>query len=97
MSVEKFSISLPRDVVADLDEIASAEGLTRSSLIREMAAEYVSARRSAAHDAARRTRIESAIEGFESVASSWGDDSLSAAQLLAEVRGDRAEAPGADG
>jgi len=34
MAVDKFSISLPEELVASVDEIAAAGGLTRSAVIR---------------------------------------------------------------
>jgi metal-responsive CopG/Arc/MetJ family transcriptional regulator len=86
MPVEKFSISLPEDLVAALDELAAEDGLTRSALIREATASYVTHRTSAAREEERRARIDSAIEGFRRVGEQWGPDERTAAEVLREFR-----------
>lgn len=86
MAVEKFSISLPEELVADLDEFAGQDALTRSGLIREVVSEYVSKRRSATYEAERRARILGAIEGFKRIAEEWGPDERTAVELLREMR-----------
>jgi len=86
MAVEKFSISLPEELVTSLDEIAAEEGLTRSALIREVTSEYVTRRTSAGYEAERRRRIDSAIEGFKRVAEMWGPDDRTAVEILREFR-----------
>lgn len=86
MGVEKFSISLPEELAISLDEIAAADGLTRSAVIREVTAEYVAKRGSAAREAERRARIDGAIAGFERIAARWGPDERSVAEVLSEMR-----------
>ncbi|MDO8847090.1 MAG: ribbon-helix-helix protein, CopG family [Coriobacteriia bacterium] len=86
MAVEKFSISLPEELVADLDEFAGQDALTRSGLIREVVSEYVSKRRSATYEEERHARITRAIEGFERLADEWGPDERSSLDLLHEIR-----------
>lgn len=86
MAVEKFSISLPEELVADLDEFADQDALTRSGLIREVVAQYVSQRRSATYEEERHARIARAIEGFERLAREWGPDERSSLELLHEIR-----------
>ena len=86
MAVEKFSISLPEDLAGQVDDLAAAEGLTRSALIREATASYVASRASAAHEAERRARIDEALAGFDVVASAWGADDRSGIDYLREVR-----------
>lgn len=88
MAVDKFSISLPEDLASDIEQIAHADGLSRSAVIREAAASYVASRKSAARDRVRRERIDSALASFEEVASSWGEDPLTS---LAHLRRLRAE------
>jgi len=95
MAVDKFSISLPEDLVADLDEIAQADGSTRSAVIREAAAEYVAVRRSAAYEDTRRRRVSAAIEGFDRIAAEWGEDTSTSLDLLLQVRGEADAASGA--
>lgn len=86
MAVDKFSISLPEDLASDIEQIAHADGLSRSAVIREAAATYVASRKSAARDRARRERIDSALAGFEEVASSWGEDPLNSRAHLRRLR-----------
>jgi len=86
MAVEKFSISLPEELVADIDEFAGQDALTRSGLIREVIAEYASRRRSATYEEERHARILGAIEGFKRIAEEWGPDERTAVELLREVR-----------
>ena len=86
MAVEKFSISLPEELVADLDEFAGQDALTRSGLIREVVSEYVSKRRSATYEEERHARITRAIEGFERLSREWGPDERTAVELIREMR-----------
>lgn len=86
MAVEKFSISLPEELVADLDEFAGQDALTRSGLIREVVSDYVSRRRSAAYEEERHARVTRAIEGFRRIAEEWGPDERSSLDLLHEMR-----------
>lgn len=88
MAVEKFSISLPRDLTEELDDLARARGVTRSALIREAAAEYVTSRESAARETERKRRVARSLAGFDAIAASWGAEERSAAELLAEIRGE---------
>lgn len=97
MPVDKFSVSLPEELVADVDEIASADGMTRSAVIREATADYVAARRSADSEAKRRERVDRAIAGFADLARRWGPDERTGVQYLADLRSEdashAAEAP----
>jgi len=90
MAVEKFSISLPKELVSDVDALADADGLTRSALIREATVAYVAERNSAEFEAKRRTRIDDALAGLEVVAAGWGDDEHSGLEYLSEIRGEGA-------
>lgn len=86
MAVDKFSISLPEELVADLDEFAGQDALTRSGLIREVVTEYVSKRRSAAYEQERHARITRAIEGFERLARESDPGEKGSLETLQEVR-----------
>jgi predicted transcriptional regulator len=89
--VDKFSISLPTDLVAELDEIALSEGSTRSAVIREAASEYVAARTSAESERSRKRRVATAMAGFDAIADDWGADSTTSLEYLLEIRGERGE------
>jgi Arc/MetJ-type ribon-helix-helix transcriptional regulator len=88
MGVDKFSISLPTDLLEQIDEIVRDEGSSRSGVIREAAAAYVAARASETYEAERKQRIDEALEGFDSIAELWGPDDRSGLELLAELRGE---------
>jgi predicted transcriptional regulator len=88
MAVDKFSISLPADLLVAVDDIAQADGLSRSGVIREATAAYVTARASAAYEAERTRRVGEALEGFDEVAAGWGADDRSSLELLRELRGE---------
>jgi predicted transcriptional regulator len=88
MSVDKFSISLPEELVAELDRIANAEGLTRSALIREAAASYVAGVDARRREDARKRDVSAAIEGFDLLAADWGADDATGLDLLEAVRGE---------
>jgi metal-responsive CopG/Arc/MetJ family transcriptional regulator len=86
MPVDKFSISLPSELVDELDDLAQSEGLTRSGLIREAAAEYVAVRKSSDAEEARRHRIGEAIAAFDRIAASWPPGGKPSLELLHEIR-----------
>jgi len=86
MAVDKFSVSLPEELVASVDEIAAAGGLTRSAVIREATAEYVTRRATGEYAAERRRRVDAALAGFDRIAKEWGPDERSATDLLRELR-----------
>ncbi len=92
MAVDKFSISLPEELVAEVDEFARVDGLTRSAVIREATTAYVAERRSTQYEQARRDRVGRAIESFEAIAAEWGADERSGADYLAELRGEKGTA-----
>ncbi len=97
MAVEKFSASLPSDLVRRLDEIAHAEGLSRSGVLREAAAEFAAAHEAKSAKALHRDRVRQAISAFDEIAVAWGDDTLSTLDHLRSVRGldaENGEVPG---
>jgi predicted transcriptional regulator len=85
--VDKFSVSLPEELAAELDDIAKAEGLTRSAVVREATADYVAARRAAEYQTRRREQIDRAIAGFQDMATRWGPDERTGLHYLGELRG----------
>ena len=89
MAVEKFSISLPEELVCEIDDLAKADGLTRSAIVREATSEYVAVRRSKTYEADRRRRIGQAIEGMKRMATEWGPDEKTGLEYLHELREER--------
>jgi metal-responsive CopG/Arc/MetJ family transcriptional regulator len=86
VAVDKFSVSLPADLVHELDGLADKRGLTRSGVIREAAAEYVAERKSADAEQARRCRIDEAIAAFDRIASSSPVGGRPSLEVLREIR-----------
>jgi predicted transcriptional regulator len=95
MPAEKLSISLPEGLAAHIDALAASDGVSRSYLIQEAAAQYVASREGAARDQARRAAVGSAIAGFDSVAAVWGQDEKPGVEYLADVRGEDSATPAA--
>lgn len=88
MPAEKISISLPQSLAGRIDELAAHDGVTRSFLIQEAAAQYVASREAVERHASIRASIASAIAGFDEIARNWGEDERSVLDYLAEIRGE---------
>lgn len=90
MAVDKFSISLPEALLAELDDLADADGLTRSAVIREAAADYVATRKAELGARRRRERVGRAIGGFRAISEQWGDDRQPGVQYIRDLRAESA-------
>ena len=88
MSVEKLSVSLPGGLASRIDELAELDGVTRSALIQEAAAQYVASRDAAVREAGRRAKVDDALASLEEVAARWGADDRAGIEYLADVRGE---------
>lgn len=89
MTVEKFSISLPSELVSELDDLAAAEGLTRSALVREAVGRYVTDHQAMTYEEVRSRRIGRAIEGMKKLQRlPWPEDKT-ATDLIRELREER--------
>ena len=86
MPVEKLSISLPRELALQLDQLAHEVGVSRSSLVREATERYVASRAADAEAERRRARVDSAVAGFDEVALAWGEDERQGVEYLADIR-----------
>ena len=47
MAVDKITISLPAELVRSIDELSAREGVSRSAIVREASARYVTERAAA--------------------------------------------------
>ena len=86
MSANKFSISLPSDLAAELDALARRDGVPRSVVIQEASARYVADRKSQDRDQRRRVGIDAALAGFDEAAALWGEDQRQGVDYLAELQ-----------
>lgn len=82
----KFTISMPENLLAEIDAEAEASGTTRSGVIREAAAVYLRQRREADAAAARRVRVRDAMAIMREISAEPHADSRSTLEILREVR-----------
>jgi len=64
----KVNVSLPDELLEDVDELAAALGRSRSGLVQEAAAEYVTRVREELEREQRRQSIDAAIAGLRELA-----------------------------
>ena len=81
----KLNISMPQELLDEIDAEAVALGLSRSGLIQEASARYVVAARADRETEVRRLRIEAAAERMRRIGADFGPTS-DTAQLVAEAR-----------
>ncbi len=61
MAVYKVNVSLPPELVAEIDEIAAQRGLSRSGFIAEASARYVTDLKTLAAEEQRKRDIDEAV------------------------------------
>jgi predicted transcriptional regulator len=88
VAANKFSISLPADLAAELEALAEQDGVSRSAVIQEASARYVADRNSSKEDQLRRVSVDAALAGFDEIATAWGADPRKGIDYLAELRSD---------
>lgn len=86
MASEKLCISMPADLVDQIDFLAEQLGSSRSYIMREAAAKYLASVAAQTEAARRRSSVEQSLETFEAVATAWGDDDRQGQSYLDEVR-----------
>ncbi len=67
MGVYKVNVSLPKDLVQEIDEVATEFGLSRSGLIAEASARYLADLKNLSAEERRRNDIRRAIDGFRRI------------------------------
>lgn len=82
----KFTISMPEELLAEIDAEAEAIGTTRSGVIREAAAHYVVERRAQSLAAERRVRVSAALERMKAIAAQPKADDRPSLEVLRELR-----------
>lgn len=65
MAVFKVNISLPPDLVGEIDAVAAGQGLSRSGFIAEASAHYITELKALAAEEERGRRIDAAIESMK--------------------------------
>lgn len=87
MAVGKITISLPQELVQAIDELSAQQGVSRSAIVREASARYVTERASAAHAAKRRGAADDAISALEELRRLTPIDDRPTLEILRELRG----------
>lgn len=87
MAVEKITVSLPADLVVEIDRFSSEEGVSRSSIVAEATALWVGRREEAAAAARRREAARSLFELLDSLESVPPLDDTPPLDMLREARG----------
>ena len=86
----RVTISLPDDLLAQLDLIAERESLTRSDVVREAAGQYLATRASGTEAALRLQAVEEGIAWLRQVADKPVIDEHPSLEILHEIRRDSA-------
>ncbi len=82
----RVTITLPEDVLDRLDTIAHEEGVTRSDVVREAAAHYLTERTDRHEATARKHAVEDGIAWLESIAAAAQEESQDSLTVLRELR-----------
>jgi metal-responsive CopG/Arc/MetJ family transcriptional regulator len=83
--VTKLNISMPQELLDEIDAEADELGLTRSGLIQEAAARYIAGARGDREAERKRLRVESAANRMRAIGERCGLTG-DAAQIVAETR-----------
>jgi predicted transcriptional regulator len=84
----RVTISLPDDLLAQLDSVAEAESLTRSDVVREAAGHYLASRASGTEAARRLQAVEDGVAWLTQVAEQPSADPRPSLEILHGIRGD---------
>lgn len=86
--MSRVTVSLPADVLEQLDQIADADGVTRSDVIREASSHYLADREARKLADARDAAVAKGLRYLEDLAASASDDGASSLRVLHELRGE---------
>jgi predicted transcriptional regulator len=87
----KVNVSIPDELLAEIDELAGAAETSRSGFVQEASARYIAQIRAEAERRARSERIERAMGDMREIADEVGDfDGTSAIRRDRERDGDDA-------
>jgi Arc/MetJ-type ribon-helix-helix transcriptional regulator len=94
----RFTVSLPEEDLARIDELAAEQGVTRSEFVREAAARYIAKSDETAEAARRREAGERFLEHLETWQGLPALDERPTLEILREIRGPLgSDAPWDDG
>jgi predicted transcriptional regulator len=95
MSTERVTITLPADVIAQLDEIAETRGMSRSSVVREASARYIAGERERDRAAQLTTATTDLLGFLDELQTAPVIDDRPVLEILRELRGGPLEEPAA--
>lgn len=87
MAVDKITISLPASLVREIDLLSQSEGVSRSQVVREAAALYVSDRAAAREAARARAAAERVLAILDELRDRVPADNRPVLDILRESRG----------
>lgn len=90
--VTRVTVTLPDDVLLELDGVAHAEGVTRSEVVREAAVTYLAGRGESQETRLRHDAVTDGIAWLMDVADRHAGDGESGLAVLRDLRGDRSGA-----
>ncbi len=91
--VTRVTVTLPDDILVQLDEVAHAEGVTRSEVVREAASTYLAGRSRSLQARLRQEAVADGLSWLEAVGTSHAGDGESSLEVLRELRGGRVNDP----
>ncbi|MDO8847579.1 MAG: ribbon-helix-helix protein, CopG family [Coriobacteriia bacterium] len=87
MAVEKITISLPASLVSEIDRLSAEEGVSRSHVVREAAALYVSDREAAREVVRKRSAAREVLAMLDELRGRVPADGRPVLDILREARG----------
>ncbi|MHB1017420.1 MAG: CopG family ribbon-helix-helix protein [Coriobacteriia bacterium] len=87
MAVDKITVSLPASLVREIDLLSQAEGVSRSQVVREAAALYVSDRAAAREAAHKRAAADRTLAILDELRGRVASDDRPVLEILREARG----------
>ena len=87
MTVDKITVSLPEELVRAIDRLSADEGVSRSAIVREASARYVTECRTAAEAERRRGAADEAIAALKELRLLATVDDRPTLEILRELRG----------
>ena len=84
--VRKVTISLPDDLLGELDAEAAAEGTTRSGIVQEASSHYLAHARDERTAVQRRADADDLVGWLEELAARPSTDSRTSLEILHEIR-----------
>ncbi len=87
VGVYKVNVSLPEDLVSEIDEVASGLGMSRSGFIAEASSRYVADIKNLSAEEKRRKDVQRAMAGFRRIGAKLTEQDIQ--DLIDQTRRDR--------